>query len=212
MTKTTASGINLTPVSIKGKDYIPVAMRIAEVNASAMVPRFQLIESRFFEFGGLHLCQVSIEIEGKLFKGTASCNIGGRGVDATNPIENAETSALGRALGLAGFGSLESVASAEEVKTAVSRAESGYKPAPKPEPQSVTYKILPDPEPVTQADREQQAAELRAIKAQILDQAKAINLIGDDLKSWLYDTHGVDWKGITTGKAPAILADLVAIA
>lgn len=204
MTKTTASGINLTPVSIKGKDYIPVSMRIAEVNASAMVPRFQILESRFFEFGGLNLCQVSIEIEGKLFKGTASCNIGGRGVDATNPIENAETSALGRALGLAGFGSLESVASAEEVKTAVSRADSGYK-AP------VMPSIAPV-EPVTQGDREQQAAELRKLRMAITARAKEINLVGEDFKSWLLGTHKTTWEQMTTGKAELVLADLAAIA
>lgn len=201
MTKTTASGVNLTPVSIKGKDYIPVSMRIAEVNASTMIPRFQILESRFFEFGGLNLCQVSIEIEGKLFKGTASVNIGGRGVDATNPIENAETSALGRALGLAGFGSLESVASAEEVISAVSRKDNGYKPAPKPES-----------EPVEQINREQQAQELRAIKVEIANKAKEIGLIGDEFQNWLKDTHDVEWKAISMGKARQILADLVELA
>lgn len=195
MSKTTASGVNLTPVSIKGKDYIPVSMRIAEVNASSMVPRFQILESRFFEFGGLNLCQVSIDIEGKMFKGTASVNIGGRGVDATNPIENAETSALGRALGLAGFGSLESVASAEEVKTAVSRAESGYK------------------SPVqSQSYREQQAKELRELKKQITAKAKEINLIGPDFIEWLDQTHNITWEQLTIGKADLVLSDLVAIA
>ena len=207
MTKTTASGVNLTPVSIKGKDYIPVSMRIAEVNASNMIPRFQILESRFFEFGGLNLCQVTVEIEGRLFKGTASVNIGGRGVDATNPIENAETSALGRALGLAGFGSLESVASAEEVVAAVSRSDSGYKPQTKAEPK---------PEPVqsieTQSFREQQAKELRGLRMKIAAQAKAIGLVGPEFIGWLADTHKTNWEQMTTGKAEMVLADLVALA
>ena len=213
MSKTTASGVNLTPVSIKGKDYITVAQRIAEVNASTMTPRFQLLESRFFEFGGLNLCQVSVEIDGKLFKGTASCNIGGRGVDATNPIENAETSALGRALGLAGFGSLESVASAEEVKAAVSRADGGYKPA------KANLVVMPDispeakPEPVMdQSYREQQAAELRKLRMSITAKAKEIGLIGPEFINWLADTHKTSWEQLTTGKAEMVLADLVALA
>lgn len=185
MSKTTASGVNLTPVSIKGKDYIPVSMRIAEVNASSMVPRFQILESRFFEFGGLNLCQVSIEIEGKLFKGTASVNIGGRGVDATNPIENAETSALGRALGLAGFGSLESVASAEEVKTAVSRAESGYK--------------APEPQLPTKTDLEIAQDRLKAA-------VQNIGMDGQALADYLKKYYNTTWKGLDANTANKVAA------
>lgn len=213
MTRTTASGVNVTPVSIKGKDYIPVSMRIAEVNASNMIPRFQILDSKFFEFGGLNLCQVTVEIEGKIFKGTASVNIGGRGVDATNPIENAETSALGRALGLAGFGSLESVASAEEVLTAVSRSESGYKAnkdfdpvkafnaQPKQSEESVRLR---------EGVREAQMKDLRNIRMKITAQAKTIGLSGPEFIQWLQDTHGTTWETMGVGKAELVLADLVA--
>jgi hypothetical protein len=141
--RTTASGVSLQPVSIKGKDYVTVSQRIAEVNASAMIPRYSILSTQFSEFGGLFLCQVTIEVEGKQFIGTSSVNIGGRGVDATNPIENAETSAVGRALGLAGFGSLESVASAEEVVTAISR-ERGNGRQQKPE-QKVEQEKVQEP-------------------------------------------------------------------
>ena len=187
MTKTTASGVNLTPVSIKGKDYIPVSMRIAEVNASSMIPRFQILESRFFEFGGLNLCQVTVEIEGRLFKGTASVNIGGRGVDATNPIENAETSALGRALGLAGFGSLESVASAEEVVAAVSRSESGYKPQPD---------VMPDITPVEpeQSDFEKALERLKSA-------AKNVGMDPQNLADYLKKYYNITWKGLNESTA-----------
>lgn len=139
--RTTASGVQVTTMDIQGKAYVPVAARIAEVNASTMVPRFTMKSSRFFEYANIHLCEVVIEIDGEIladgtmgptkqFIGTCTANFGAtKGIDAKAAAENAQTSALGRALGLAGFGSLESVASAEEVINAINRDPAGQKPS-----------------------------------------------------------------------------------
>lgn len=62
---------------------------------------------------------------------TVPVNVGGSGIDATNPYENAETSAVGRALTFLGMGQTGDIASYEEVVISKSREkennqESGF--------------------------------------------------------------------------------------
>lgn len=78
------------------------------------------------------ICRALIvsELKGET-SGTAEVKLGGSGVDSTNPLENAETSAIGRALGFMGYGLLGGgIASAEEVEQAMAEQEKAS-PAPK---------------------------------------------------------------------------------
>lgn len=63
--------------------------------------------------------------------GWASVNIGGKGVDETNPMENAETSAIGRALGFMGYGLFGSgVTSIDEIMSQDMSQDTEISPTP----------------------------------------------------------------------------------
>ncbi len=67
------------------------------------------------------LCRMEVNSQRGSATAHAKVGINGAGVDASNPYENAETSALGRALGFLGYGVLGTgIASFEEVSSAAS--------------------------------------------------------------------------------------------
>ena len=60
------------------------------------------------------------------FSGMAESDKGASNAEGKRPLEVAETSAIGRALGIAGFGPLDSIASAEEIFTLLSNERKGF--------------------------------------------------------------------------------------
>lgn len=112
--------INTT--NIKGKDYAEVNQRI---KAFRMLYPEGFIETNLISNeNGICVFQAIVgNGENILGTGTAYEKEGSSFINKTSYIENCETSAVGRALGMAGFGIDTSVASAEEVQNAINNQE-----------------------------------------------------------------------------------------
>ena len=104
---------------IKGKEYAEVNQRI---KAFRMVyPQGSIITNMLSNENGICVFKAEVTDENGciLATGTAYEKEDSSFINKTSYIENCETSAVGRALGMAGFGIDVSVASAEEVQNAI---------------------------------------------------------------------------------------------
>jgi hypothetical protein len=119
----------LKTVDIKGKSYVMVHERIAYFRE--IYPEGSLTTELLSSVDGVHTFRaVAVNNGNILATGHASEKDGSSFINKTSALENAETSAIGRALGILGIGIITSVASAEEVSNAV--AQQNHKPSPAP--------------------------------------------------------------------------------
>lgn len=119
----------LETVPVKGKDYVQVNER---VKAFRSVCPGGVIETEMVYYeGGRVMFKATVKDQDDriLATGYAEEKEGSTMINKTSFIENCETSAVGRALGFAGIGIDASMASAEEVATAIVNQN---KPAPRP--------------------------------------------------------------------------------
>lgn len=97
------------PIQIHGKSYMTVAERLVEAKED-----LQSVSTEVLQHSPVVVVRASIMTKKGPFTGISSANPE-KAIEKTNPYEVAETSAVGRALAFAGYGAIESVASAEEV-------------------------------------------------------------------------------------------------
>lgn len=108
---------------IKGKPYMTVDGRsLLALDEVRTTGEAYTVASEACEVNGVPCMRATVTLGNRSATGTASIHFGGSGVDQTNPIENAETSAVGRALGFLGYGLFGGgIASADEVQDAQAR-------------------------------------------------------------------------------------------
>jgi hypothetical protein len=111
---------------IHGKEYMEVKDRILELRTNEKYKGYRLCSDIITRTDKDVTIKAFIyDAEDRLVAtGYANEVEGSSNINRTSHIENCETSAWGRALGNLGIGVLESVASADEVVTAISRQNS----------------------------------------------------------------------------------------
>lgn len=103
-------------LNLHGKNYVEVAERVHMVHEKKAI--FSIIKSEPVNVADRWLWVAVIVVDGQQYIGNAEIKMNApkNTPDGTNPFECGETSAIGRALAFAGFGSVESIASKDEVE------------------------------------------------------------------------------------------------
>ena len=112
-------------VKIQGKEYMEVAERLSKFRDKH--PSGQIVTEILSMENGIITMKASVLIDGvTIATGHAQEKEGSTFINKTSFVENCETSAVGRALGIFGIGLLDSVATANEVMN----AQANQKPKP----------------------------------------------------------------------------------
>ena len=121
----TKANKGLETVDIKGKDYVPVTERIKAFRNICPSGSIQT-EIVSLENGVVTMKTTITDDEGHILgTGLAQEKESSSFINKTSYIENCETSAVGRALGMVGIGVDASMASAEEVANAILNQTTG---------------------------------------------------------------------------------------
>ena len=112
------------PVDIHGKQYKTVAERINEFWQDRTPSEWSIITEKVSEDTGLIICKATImHMDRTVATGHSEELRGSTMINKTSALENAETSAVGRALAFMGLGGTE-IASADEVAQAIHKQQS----------------------------------------------------------------------------------------
>lgn len=138
----------LKPIDIKGKEYIDVSQRI---KAFRQVCPDGAIATEIISLadGVVTMKATVFDESGKVLgTGHAQEKETSSYINKTSFIENCETSAIGRALGICGFGLLQSVASVEEMVNALNNQSRSNTRQAKPRANAPTTETLAEAEDI----------------------------------------------------------------
>ncbi len=157
----------LKVTDVKGKDYVEVNQRIKAFRS--LNPNGTIQTDIVSLDGGVVVMQAKIYDEDHKLIGTGLAyeKETSSFINKTSYIENCETSAVGRALGMCGFGIDTSVASAEEVQNAIE--QQNKKEDKKEDKKEEPKKGVPEP---TERDK---------VRARVLVKGKWLGMSGEQL-------------------------------
>lgn len=114
---------------IHNKEYLTVAERLGTFHRDH--PKGSITTEVISNANGVTVMKATITFDGQTFIGHASEKEGSTMINKTSALENAETSAVGRALAFAGYAGSE-IASADEVANAIKQQNTGHSVEKKP--------------------------------------------------------------------------------
>lgn len=104
------------PITIHNKQYVTVAERVTAAHEDEF---FNALNTEVLNHDPV-VVKATVTIEGRTYTGISSVDLNTlKQIEKQNPYEVAETSAVGRALGFAGYGVVDSIASADEMVKAM---------------------------------------------------------------------------------------------
>jgi hypothetical protein len=106
------------PVNIQGKQYVTVAERVVGLHETRNGEMVTIETGIAGEDAEQVTMWAKVQTPAGSFSGHARSSKSARNIEGQSPLEVAETSAVGRALGFAGLGVVEGIATADEVKAA----------------------------------------------------------------------------------------------
>lgn len=101
-------------INIKGKEYVPVSERVKAIHDAKLETGFSISTELLTECLPAVVFRAIVTIGDNEFTGHSAANPA-KAIEKASPYEVAETSAIGRALGFAGYGIEEGIASADEI-------------------------------------------------------------------------------------------------
>lgn len=158
-------------MDVKGKEYAEVNQRIKAFRS--ICPGGSIITEMLSNDNGMCVFKAVISDENGMILGTGTAyeKETSSYINKTSYIENCETSAVGRALGMCGFGIDTSIASAEEVQNAILNQE------PKVKHYEIKEEVKQE-KPKEQSPRKMLIARLNELNIDVNAYAKANNLNG----------------------------------
>ena len=116
-------------VDIKGKAYVEVNERVKYFRSADEYKGWSLETELLSNDNGMCIFKAIVKNEDGVVKATGHAyeNEGSTFINKTSYIENCETSAVGRALGMLGIGIDTSIASSEEVQNAIKNQDQSKK-------------------------------------------------------------------------------------